>query len=78
MRVSTVDLRWMIEKINPLDTSERRAKYLTGDFPRSDLVKDLNKRYRWDLFFAACPHMAWSGYSGSHLDTALRYIIPDL
>lgn len=39
--------------MRPLDTPERRARYLAGDFYKSAAVKDLNRRYRWDLFWSA-------------------------
>jgi hypothetical protein len=71
------------EHVAPLDTPERRVSYLTGDFPRSDQVKDLDKRYRWDLYWYAvrCSHnlpdtINDAGYDDAHLDTALRSIVP--
>lgn len=69
--------------ITPLDTNELRLSYLKGDIPRADKVKDLNKRYRWDLFWIVW-HVrrdvrdAIEGYDDSHLDTALRRIVPDV
>lgn len=65
------------------DTPEVRAAYLRGDFPRSELVKDLNKRYRWDLFHATVPNefvrgQYDAGLNDSHLYTALKSAVPAL
>ena len=65
--------------IAPLDTPALRDAYRAGDFPRADAVRDLDKRYRWDLFWSA---RAWSlvpdGVNDAHIDTALRAIVPTL
>lgn len=73
-----------LEKLRALvalyDTSEVRAAYVAGEFPRAELVKDLDKRYRWDLFYAARrsdPDLL-SGFSMAHIDTALRHVVPVL
>lgn len=59
--------------------------YRNGDFPRSDRVKDLNMRFRWDLFWSvtgkhhAAPLYADYDYlDDSHIDTALRRLVPDI
>ena len=70
-------------RIEPLDTIEMRDAYRAGNFPRADLVKDLDKRYRWDLLNAA---MGWrgpcaaydAGMNDTHIDTALRSIVDPL
>ena len=70
--------------ITPLDTQELREKYRVGDFPRSDYVKDLDQRYRWDLFWAAQHNptvrniMSRTSYKNMHIDTVLKRIIPPL
>ena len=80
MKVSTVHVQALAEAIEPLDTPERRARYLAGDFPRANLVKDLDKRYRWDLFYEAKGQsiVYESHYFSAHLDTALRHIVKGL
>jgi hypothetical protein len=65
------------------DTPERRARYLKGDFPRSDRTKDLNKRYRWDLLweFVETTFITMQIYqyaNDDHIDTALRNIVGDI
>jgi hypothetical protein len=54
--------------------------YSNGNFARANAVKDLNKRYRWDLFYYATskdqPFRDELGYlQDSHIDTALRNIV---
>lgn len=66
--------------IQPLDTAERRQRYRDRDFPRADLAQDLNKRYRWDLYwesgaFNALPR---GEYKDAHIDTALRRAVREL
>lgn len=66
--------------VAPLDTEDTRAGYLDGRYAKSGAVKDLDKRYRWDLFYAA---RAWllfdrEDFLDSHIDTALRAIVPPL
>lgn len=71
--------------VSTYDTDERREAYRNGDFPRADLVRDLDKRYRWDTFWLAFN----GGYNlnnlcvatrcnNAHIDTALRRIVPAL
>lgn len=69
--------------IAPFDTAEARAAYRAGLFPRAHLVKDLDKRYRWDLLRAALPardvcELYSEGLTDIHIDSALRTIVPAL
>ena len=70
--------------IEPLDTESTRAMYRAGEIPRSASVKDLDKRYRWDLAYAAigsagiCQLYDDHGANDSHIDTALRRIVAPL
>lgn len=83
MKVTENHVAVLSAAIAPLDTSERRAQYRAGKFPRAGAVKDLDKRYRWDLFWAAfnVPNMdvrailATGDYNDAHIDTALRTIV---
>lgn len=77
----------MSNAIATLDTPEVRDAYRTGNYPRAEHTKDVNRRYRWDLLWAACgreilPPQFMSdvlygecGASDSHIDTALRSIV---
>lgn len=85
MKVPPTTLEAMRDAIAPLDTPTVRGAYLRGEFPRAELVKDLDRRYRWDLLRAALP-ASWicaelydaAGCQDSHIDTALRTIVPPL
>jgi len=66
--------------IEPLDTEETRQNYRDGLFPRSELTQDLNRRYRWDLMWAANAYdvVKDADYNDSHINTALKSIVPAL
>lgn len=67
------------------DNEANRTRYRNRDIPRADAVKDINKRYRWDIwyvvtrrnreFFDAVQEV---NPSDSHIDTLLRSVIPTL
>lgn len=83
VKMSSEALDELRAAVTPLDTAELRATYIARDFPRAELVKDLNKRYRWDLLsmalgrrFAVAQYDA--GLSDVHLDTALRNVVAPL
>jgi hypothetical protein len=81
-RVSPAEVEALRVRLAPLDTAERRARYLAGDFPRAATVKDLNKRYRWDLYWQGDGSQALARQGGdlldAHVDTALRAVVPSL
>jgi hypothetical protein len=66
------------------DRPDIRARYVARDIPRGDLVQDIDKRFRWDLFYAATAGTSMisdlyaAGYNDTHLDTALRSIVTPL
>lgn len=71
--------------VSPLDTEEARENYRLGLYPRSEYTKDVNKRYRWDLFWAARGSKVIIEnddtnvvITDAHIDTALRAIVPAL
>tara|TARA_B100000519_G_C13954821_1_gene302444 strand:+ start:245 stop:538 length:294 start_codon:yes stop_codon:yes gene_type:complete len=54
--------------------------YANGVFPRQAQVHDLNRRYRWDLFYHATANASGlrsqlAQYSSDHIDTALRHLV---
>lgn len=68
-----------------LDTIHRRSKYRRGDFPYADRVDDLNKRYRWDLWWSTPWDVrdqiiaAFGDYpKDDYIDTALRRLVAPL
>jgi hypothetical protein len=83
MKVTTEHLEQMRTAIEQWDTPEIRQSYIDGKFARADAVKDLDMRYRWDLYWH-CVRKGSSmpdstcGYNTNHIDTALRAIVPAL
>ncbi len=76
MKMSAQDFASISGALKPLDTTETRDRYRSLDFPRAELVKDLDKRYRWDLFWSAGGMELICGmYANAHIDAALRRII---
>lgn len=71
----------VLEKYN--DKGQLVEEYRSGNFPRADKVKDLQKRFCFDLFFGAglvswscnnlCPYL-----NDDHIYTALKKICPQL
>lgn len=82
MRISATHLDTLRAAIEPLDTVTTRQTYAAGGFPRADMVRDLDERYRWDLYYAAGGWRilgdAMSDYTDDHVDTALRRIVAPL
>jgi hypothetical protein len=78
MKIAKQDIARVREAITPLDTMEVREKYLKGDYPRSESTKDVNRRYRWDLYWACGERFVGDDLLDSHIDTALRKIVPKL
>lgn len=80
MKVSPEHYAKLVDAICPVDTETRRHAYLSGDFPRAETVKDLDMRFRWDMFYIANgPAIVRDGnYTSDHIDTALRKIVQSL
>lgn len=71
------------ERVASFDTPDRRNAYRSRQFPRADRVKDLDKRYRWDLAYVAdirdvITAVYDRGGNDAHIDTALRMIVSPL
>lgn len=59
------------------------GRYREGDFPRSDRVKDLQKRFNWDLLWKAglskfVSQELYPYLNDDHINTALKQICPKL
>ena len=56
------------------------TKYETGQFLNSHAVKDLNKRFMWDLLWNSNAHrlIDMSDYNDKHTETALRRVLTQL
>jgi hypothetical protein len=60
------------------DNEEIRERYRRREIPRGHLVQDIDKRFRWDLYWAAKVGRLDESYTDAHLDTALRSIVKPL
>lgn len=80
MKVTVKHRAELRRRFAAVDTPERREVYRTGQFPRADRVKDLDKRYRWDLLWAVNgDDVIGDGiYTDAHIDTALRTLVAAL
>ena len=89
MKITTEDFNKLKEAIEKVDTPENRQLYISGKFSRSDNVKDLNLRYRWDMLHLCKLRIGdgigtkgdldlYSYMNDTHVDTALKAIIKPL
>lgn len=84
LKIKAEHLQKLKDGIQRLDTPAERQRYIRGDFTGSDRVRDLYKRYRWDLYWAASRgdsdfHSNLYDYlNDDHIDSALRSIVPPL
>jgi ribosomal protein L37E len=82
MKFSQQHLETLRAAVAPHDTPTARDAYRSGNFPRADKVKDLDRRYRWDLYHASGAHAKIQpydhGYDDSHIETALKNVVPPL
>jgi hypothetical protein len=76
----------LVRAITLLNTPTLQAEYRSGNFPRSASVKDLNKRYRWDLFHMALQtspntdllNELYDYLNDTHIETILRSAVNPL
>lgn len=73
---------WQLRKlIMPLDTKERRQKYVNGEFKHAARCKNVAKRYRWDLTYLskeASELISQAMYlylDDEQVDSALRHML---
>jgi hypothetical protein len=84
MKITPLHLNQLMHTVKPLDTPELRAKYIANDFPRSELTKNKDMRYRWDLLWMSgvwareWTREVYNYANDTHVDTALRSIVPPL
>lgn len=89
LKIKPADLETLKSFLAPVDTAELRQKYLAGDFPRADVCKDIDKRYRWDLLYRSRIKIGdgvgiqgdvnlYSYMDDNHIDSALRSFIKPL
>jgi hypothetical protein len=82
MKATTEQLDRVAQAVARFDTAEVRAAYASGNYPRADVTKDVDKRYRWDLLHACGWELTCGlydeGLTDVHIDTMLRGIVPPL
>jgi hypothetical protein len=81
MKISLEERARMATMLSGYDTEDRRQAYREGRFPRADAVKDLDKRYRWDLFYyvGMANEMRFGrDVYDSHIYTVLSRLVPSL
>lgn len=87
MKITATHFEILRAAISALDTPENRQQYLDGKFSNSDKVRDLDTRYRFDLFhFAQLGGRFSTSYmrelyhylNDDHIATALGKIVPTL
>ena len=76
-------IREAIESTGYADDESIRERYRRREIPRGNLVQDIDKRFRWDLYWAAARQNgglpdSTNGYNDAHIDTALRAIVKPL
>ena len=69
--------------LEPVDTEERRTLYRESRYPRAELTKDVNKRYRWDCLYATGEANSimsdlYAYLNDEHIDTAMRNLVRPL
>jgi hypothetical protein len=89
MKITPDHLDILRAALAPLDTPALRELYINRTFSNADKVKDVNKRYRWDLLYMSKLKIGdgvgikgdldlYAYMDDTHIDTALRAIIPDV
>lgn len=83
MKVTPEHFETLKAAIEPLDKEEYREQYRQRKIARADTVRDINVRYRWDLYYFAAKQVgglpdSTNGYKMNHIDTALRKIVPNI
>lgn len=72
--------------VDALNNATNRARYISGDFPRADKVKDLDMRFRFDILWAIPSNVRvlllddirLAGGTDTHINSLLASMIPTL
>ena len=69
--------------VKPFDTEDNRTKYRNRDI--SGAVRDIDKRYRWDIFYAVIRRnsdfydaLRSASPNDAHIDTLLKSVVQPL
>jgi len=71
--------------VKPFDTEDNRTKYRNRDISNADAVRDIDKRYRWDIFYAVARRnsdfydaLQSASPNDAHIDTLLKSVVQPL
>ena len=84
MKMTTPTYTALHDAIQSADTDHWRTAYREGRYARSEHTRDVNLRYRWDLFWTVIDRLPDEArreihtLKDDHIDTALRRIVPCL
>lgn len=84
MLISGKDIQTIREYVEKLDTPELRERYLAQDYARADRTKNVELRYRWDIWYAVPSWVRYPLYdryptlTDAHIDTMLRRVVRPL
>lgn len=83
MKMTQEHFKTLKALLEPVDTEERRTLYKESRYPRAELTKDVNKRYRWDCLYATGAANSimsdlYTYLDDSNIDTALRNLVRPL
>jgi len=87
MKIKKIHYDYIKKEINSIlkDNPNLINRYESGDFARSDEIKDLNIRFRWDLYWYCYRNIFNNTFKDSinylkdtNIDTALRNIVPNI
>ena len=84
MKMTSPTYTALHDAIQPVNTDHRRTAYREGRYPRAERTRDLDLRYRWDLLWTVVDRLPDAArreiraLNDTHIDTALRRIVPCL
>jgi hypothetical protein len=87
MKIEKIHYDYIKEEINSILKASPYLinRYENGNFAKSDKTNDLNARFRWDLYWYCYKNIFNNTFKDSisylkntHIDTALRNIVPNI
>lgn len=74
------------DQVQVFNNERNRAVYSAGEIPRADAVKDINRRFRWDILWAIPREIRQPffdearalGGNDNHIDSLLKSLVADL
>lgn len=87
LKMQAGHVQYLRDLVLPYDSPQKRELYKAGKFENADKVQDLNKRYRWDLFWLGLRNsnntnfltkVLYSYLNDEHIDSALKYVVKPL